>query len=124
MLLLRSKAELTRGAGDISLNEILRQSEIEWHGVKLGCPDWSDQSHSLALTASTLDGRFLIHFIANAYWKPLVFELPPARAMHQGWHRLVDTFLEPPYDICDAPAALPISDDTYRVEPRATPLAG
>lgn len=122
MLLLRSKAELTRGAGDISLNEILHQAEIEWHGVKLGCPDWSDRSHSLALTASTLDGRFLIHFIANAHWEPLVFELPPARAMHQGWHRLVDTFLEPPHDICDAPAALPISDDTYRVEPRSVVL--
>ena len=26
----------------LSLNELLRRAEIDWHGVRLGCPDWSD----------------------------------------------------------------------------------
>ena len=34
----------------LSFNQLLRRAEIDWHGVRLGRPDWSDSSHSLALT--------------------------------------------------------------------------
>ena len=34
----------------LTLNEVLRRGEIDWHGVRLGCPDWSDDSHSIACT--------------------------------------------------------------------------
>jgi isoamylase len=33
-----------------TLNELLRRAPIEWHGVALNRPDWSDHSHSLAFT--------------------------------------------------------------------------
>ena len=120
VLLMRWKGDRARGVLISNLNEILQRARIEWHGVKLGCADWSDESHSLAATVSTLDGRFLLHCMVNAHWEPLAFELPPAAKVHQGWHRAIDTFLEPPHDIVDVPeAAPPILDETYRVEPRS-----
>jgi glycogen operon protein len=122
LLLLRSRGDLARGRLMLNLNEILRQARVEWHGVRLGCPDWSDESLSLAFTAGTLDGRFLVHGILNAYWEPLTFELPPPAGVHQGWHRGIDTSLDQPEDICDGPDAAPIVDETYRVEPRSIVL--
>ena len=35
----------------VSLNQLIRGASKAWHGVKLDQPDWSDHSHSLALTA-------------------------------------------------------------------------
>jgi isoamylase len=32
----------------VSLNQLLRTADRAWHGVKLGKPDWSVSSHSLA----------------------------------------------------------------------------
>jgi len=122
LLLGRSRGDLARGKLILNLNEILKQARIEWHGMKLGCPDWSDESHSLAFTAGTLDGRYLVHGMVNAYWEPLTFELPPPAGVHQGWHRGIDTSLDPPEDICDGPDAAPFVDKTYRVEPRSIVL--
>ena len=111
----------TRGERNLSLNEILRDARITWHGVKLNQPDWSDDSHSLALTADTLDGRFLFHGIINAYWEPLAFELPPCEGnAHQGWRRAIDTALESPNDINQSPDEAPVvPDGTYLVQPRS-----
>jgi len=122
LLLIRSRGDVARGKLNLSLNEILRQARVEWHGVKLRCPDWSDESHSLAFTAGTLDGRFLVHGMVNAYWEPLTFELPPALGMQQGWRRAIDTFMEPPQDICDSPDAASVVDEAYEVQPRSLVL--
>jgi glycogen operon protein len=126
LLLMRARGDRARGAIIASLNEVLERARIQWHGVKLRCPDWSDDSHSLAGTATTLDGRFLVHFMMNGYWEPLTFELPPAPMSHQGWRRAFDTFLEPPHDILDifdaAEAAPPFTDMTYQVQPRSLAL--
>jgi isoamylase len=111
----------TRGERRQSLNEILRHGRITWHGVKLNQPDWSDDSHSLSLTADTIDGRFLFHGMINAYWEPLTFEVPPRGAgAHEGWHRLLDTSLASPDDICDGPDVAPlVPDGSYLVHPRS-----
>jgi glycogen operon protein len=122
LLVLRSRGDLARGRLTLKLNEILRQAGVEWHGVKLGCPDWGEDSHSLAFTAGTLDGRFLVHGMVNAYWEPLTFELPPATGLHQGWRRAIDTSQEAPDDICDAPDAAPAVDQAYAVQPRSLVL--
>ena len=46
---------LLRDAGPeqrrLSLNQLLLRASKAWHGVKLGQPDWSNSSHSLALSA-------------------------------------------------------------------------
>ena len=52
----------------LSLNQLLQWAQIEWHGVALGRPDWSDGSHSLAFTARTPCWHFAIHGMFNAYW--------------------------------------------------------
>ena len=111
----------TRGERRQSLNEILRHGRITWHGVKFNRSDWSDDSHSLSLTAVTIDGRFLFHGMISAYWEPLTFELPPREAWaHEGWHRLLDTSLASPDDICDGPDQAPlVPDGTYVVQPRS-----
>ena len=43
----------------VSLSQLLREANKAWHGVKLGQPDWGDQSHSLAFTAELPEERAL-----------------------------------------------------------------
>ena len=53
------KARLRRDAVEengISLNELVSRAQVQWHGVRLGQPDWSDHSHSLACTFKTIKG--------------------------------------------------------------------
>ena len=119
LLALRARGNLARRESPLTLNEILGQARITWHGITLNRPDWSDESHSLAMTARSFDGRFLIHAIANAYWEPLAFELPRAAGRHRGWRRLIDTDLDSPHDICPGPDAPLVSDDRYPVQPRS-----
>ncbi len=72
---------------------------IAWHGVKLCCPDWSEDSHSLALTMIHPRNGEKLHIMLNAYWKEMEFEVP-ALETTQRWARIVDTALAPPDDIC------------------------
>src|SRR5712691_942165 len=60
-----------------SLNQLLRESNKAWHGVKPFQPDWSDWSHSVAFSAELNKEHCLLQVILNAYWEPLEFELPP-----------------------------------------------
>jgi len=77
MLELRSRrSDFTWPEKNRTLNEVLEEARIDWHGTRLYSPDWRDESHSLAVTACTLDGRVLIHVIVNAYWELFGFELP------------------------------------------------
>ncbi len=98
----------------LTLIEFLGRSRIDWHGVRLNQPDWSEHSHSLALTVS--NGRGHIHAMFNAYWEPLEFELPPH---HLPWRRFLDTSLEAPNDICPANEARPVERDRYLVADRS-----
>jgi isoamylase len=97
----------------LSLNQLLAKAKIAWHGVGLGQPDWSDSSHSLAFTAQTPNGRLSLHIILNAYWEPLVFELPFTAREGDQWRRWIDTSLDSPYDIVDWPTAPPIPNRAY-----------
>jgi isoamylase len=84
----------------VSLSELLRQAGFSWSGVRFGQPDWSDSSHSLALTADLRKERLLAHLALNAYWEPLDFELPPLTDDVAGaWRRWIDTSLDAPDDI-------------------------
>jgi isoamylase len=114
---------LVEGAG-LSLNQLLRRARIDWHGVKLGQPDWSDDSHSLAFTLKSLRIRFLLHGMFNAYWEPLTFELPPVAAAEPGqaWRRCIDTALASPDDINPWNAAPAVKQTTYVAQPRSVVL--
>ena len=106
----------------LSLNELLRRAQIDWHGVRLGQPDWSDDSHSLACTLRSSARRLPIwlHVMHNAYWEALDFDLPdvPETAV-SGWRRWIDTARESPEDIMDPPAAPLVPGTRYPVMPRS-----
>jgi glycogen operon protein len=102
----------------VSLNQLLSSASRTWHGVKLGQPDWSAGSHSLAFTAQFPNGGLLFHVILNAYWEPLEFELPPGSEDGETWRRWIDTSLESPEDIVEWQAAPVITERKYRAEPR------
>jgi glycogen operon protein len=100
----------------LSLNQLLRESNRAWHGVKLGEPDWSPNSHSLAYSASAQDGHPHFYVILNAYREPLDFELPPTGVVGLSWRRWIDTSLESPQDIVEWSSAQPVAGATYRAE--------
>jgi glycogen operon protein len=104
----------------LSLNQLLHQARIEWHGVKLHRPDWGEDSHSLAMTVRGEPELF--HLIFNAYWEALEFELPPLPPGRQsGWQRVIDTALDSPEDCCER--ATPIeTGGAYRAESRSVVL--
>jgi len=94
---------------------------ISWHGVSLEQPDWGYDSHSLAFTLRHPEGGDHLHVMLNAYWEPLMFELPPLPTGER-WHRIVDTALPTPGDFSDPEAARPMDGDRYRVEARSAVL--
>ena len=95
-----------------TLNEILRESDRSWHGVKLGQPDWSYDSHTFAYSVAYRGSNSIFHAIFNAYWEPLEFELPPP-VDGNCWHRWIDTSLESPDDIVEGHSAPPIASSAY-----------
>jgi len=107
----------------VALNQLLREADITWHGVKLDRPDWRPSSHSIAFTAKVTVERVSVHVILNAYWEPLEFELPPlSNDVRDPWHRWIDTSLDSPDDIVDWEDATLVPGRTYRAEPRSVVL--
>jgi len=52
----------------ITLSQFLREAKRAWHGVKLNQPDWSADSHCLAISAELQNEGLLLYVILNAYW--------------------------------------------------------
>ena len=103
-----------------TLNQLLREANIAWHGVKLEQPDWSNYSYSLALSLEIRRERLLVHVILNAYWEPLDFELPATgNGEKDPWRRWIDTTLDSPFDIVEWQKAPLIPGRIYRAGPRS-----
>jgi len=100
----------------LTLNQLLAAGRKTWHGVRLGQPDWSASSHSIALTAQLPKENLTYHLILNAYWEPLEFELPGNDGT---WRRWLDTKLDPPYDIVPWRTAPSIPGSRYLAGPRS-----
>jgi isoamylase len=103
----------------MTLQELLHKQPIQWHGVKLNSPDWSEPSHTIAATSVLLWDRLLMHVIINAYWESLEFELPPLSEAYEPWRRCIDTFLAPPEDVCPLDDGPIVPMPTYRAQPRS-----
>ena len=101
----------------LSLNQLLRTADRTWHGVRLGEPDWSVSSHSLACSVSCGDQNLIFYLILNAYWEPLEFELPNTDG--DVWHRWIDTSLDSPHDVTEWSSAPPVASRSYRAAPRS-----
>jgi glycogen operon protein len=97
-----------------------------WHGVHLNQPDWSWDSHSLAFSLSDEAfageeggrGEVLLHFLLNAYWEPLQFELPTL-PVGKRWRRAVGTALPSPDDYHEPGTEPALSSSTYQAEERS-----
>ncbi|HEX4807770.1 MAG TPA: glycogen debranching protein GlgX [Bryobacteraceae bacterium] len=106
----------------VTLTEFLSQAELQWHGAKLNRPDWSEHSHTLAMSAQHIDSQRSIYFIWNAYWEPLTFELPELPpAAGAKWVRMLDTSLAAPDDICIETQHW-VQGESYVAAPRSTVL--
>jgi isoamylase len=120
LISLRQRRDVVAEGTALSLNQLLHRTRIEWHGIALNRPDWSDHSHSLAFTLRSLRARLLFHGMLNAYWESLTFELPPVPAEHrQQWRRCIDTALDSPDDIYPWESAPIVRQATYQVQPRS-----
>jgi glycogen operon protein len=119
-LLIRTRKHFAAAYGKpVSLRELLDRARIEWHGVRLYSPDFSDQSHTLAATGYAEDGH-AFHLMLNAYWEPLPFEIPTTSAAIS-WFRMIDTFQASPLDFHDSPSEK-IDAASYLVQPRSIVL--
>ena len=104
----------------MSLNELIARASKGWHGTKLGQPDWSQHSHSVAFSAELREEGLLAYIILNAYWEPLEFELPSVgNGSANRWHRWIDTALDSPFDIVPWQSTPSIPGQTYRAESRS-----
>ena len=103
----------------VPLTQVLRESNHTWHGVKLNQPDWSADSHSIAICGELKNEGVLAHLIFNAYWKPLDFELPLLDPGCGPWLRWIDTSLESPHDIADWDQEEVVAEQVYRAAPHS-----
>ena len=104
----------------LSLNQLLRQANKTWHGVRVGQPDRADHSHTLAFEAELRRDGVRVYLILNAYWEPLEFELPPlGDGGPSSWRRWIDTALDSPQDIVPWQTAPAWSGADYRAAARS-----
>ena len=102
----------------VSLTQLISGATKNWHGIKLNQPDWSNPSHSIAISAKLREEEVLVYFAFNAYWEPLSFELPQAEG-GESWRRWIDTSLETPQDIVPWQEAPDVRVPVYPVGPRS-----
>jgi glycogen operon protein len=108
------------GVQDLSLNELLREAEIQLHGVRLNEPDLRPDSHSLAVTVRGRGRPLTFHMMFNAYWERLVFELPPVEeGIHRPWRRWIDTDRDAPHDVYEWPGGPAVQGPTCSVQARS-----
>jgi isoamylase len=120
----RLRRDLTVDDPALTLNQLVSQARVHWHGVRLNEPDWGEDSHSIAATLESLSGKITYHLILNAYWEGLDFELPQPVAGEEGWRRLMDTGLDSGEEICRWGEAVPVHAPSYRAGPRSIVLLG
>jgi len=120
MIAFRARRDVAIESAHLTLNDLLENAQLQWHGVALNCPDWSENSHSIAFTVASLRGRFTIHVMLNAYWERLKFALPSTgNGPSRRWRRWIDTSLSSPDDICAWETASAVMEDAYSLEARS-----
>ncbi len=120
MVAFRARRDVVIEGSRLSLNQLLEEARLEWHGAALDRPDWGDGSHSIAFTVSSLRGRFTFHVMLNAYWERLTFALPTmGEQSNRRWRRWIDTSLPSPDDIFAWEEAPTVSGSSYIVEARS-----
>ncbi|NER06960.1 MAG: glycogen debranching enzyme, partial [Okeania sp. SIO3C4] len=109
------ESSLLREKGEVDPNKV---PNISWHGVRLGKPDWHLDSRTLAFSLKHPKSGEYFHIILNAYWKPLMFELPRLKK-RESWYLIINTAFPSPKDFNDLDTATKVIGVRYRVEPRS-----
>ena len=115
LIRMRVMRETAQQKYPMNLREMLEQRLIAWHGVKLNHPDWSDHSHAIAFTVTSMSGNTRIHYMVNAWKESLDFELE--KTVKSPWKRWIDTSLPSPKDIVDWDEAPKVSATHYSLKP-------
>jgi isoamylase len=119
LLARRSMRDVGAERSRVSLDQLLREGNWAWHGVRLNEPDWGENSHSLAICMEVPSERLWLHVMCNAFWEALEFELPGIEGRTgKPWRRWIDTSLDSPEDIVPWRDARAVPDARYRVESR------
>ena len=71
------------------------------------------------MSLQSLEARFALHAIFNAYSEPLTFALPPVPPGGEPWRRCLDTALDAPDDIRPFDDAPPFRAAGYTAEARS-----
>ncbi|MBF0317087.1 MAG: glycogen debranching protein GlgX [Nitrospirae bacterium] len=94
-------------------------TSVSWHGVKVGKPDLSNDSRTIAMLMCGEGQQSDIYLIANAYWEPLDFALPKPFTARR-WFRFIDTAQEHPFDITEIGNEVFMNEQShYKVWPRS-----
>jgi glycogen operon protein len=92
---------------------------VSWHGHKLGEPDWTGMSRTLAFHLHRQQTHPDLYVIFNSHWESYRFQLPHLDG-HWHWKRLVDTNLAAPDDIVEDQHAIALHPaDHYIMSPRS-----
>ncbi|PIE21891.1 MAG: glycogen debranching enzyme GlgX [Planctomycetota bacterium] len=120
---LRQHTDLRGTAADLPLESLLESADIEWHGTKIGVPDFSDPARVMSFTAQSRRYPRLWHMIFNGSDYDLEFELPEVpRDLGTGWFRVLDTHLASPQDLVPLEAAPQVTSPGYWASPRSIVL--
>ena len=111
--------EILRQENFLQVTHTSSEPHLNWHGTKLGQPDWGEDSHAIAFSASHPASGEHLHVMLNSYWHPLNYELPPLEP-GKFWYRIVDTALPAPDDFSDLETAVKIDKDSYLVTARSS----
>ncbi len=90
--------------------------DIEWHGQRLGRPDWKMRHFAFTMGAFA-EREEDLHVIVNMEDKPLVFQLPSASGRR--WHTAIDTAQPSPSDIIFPPDQKPVVGHQIKLQPRS-----
>jgi glycogen operon protein len=94
-------------------------NRVSWHGIKVGDPDWTGQTRTLALQVHAWNGQPAFYVLFNAHWEQQRFGLPALDGQWR-WRRLLDTNLPSPSDIVEEKNAVPLNPvDHYVMAPRS-----
>jgi isoamylase len=103
-----------------ALNREQFTGRMTWHGTKLGAPDWTGQSRTLAYHLHARHNHPAFFVMFNTHWEHRSFALPCPDGGGR-WRRLVDTSLPSPQDIVEDRDAVALNPaDHYTLTPRST----
>ncbi len=73
----------------VSLNGI-KDTWVEWHGIKLNSPDWGSWSHTISYSIHKINEGAIMWIGMNAYKQSMSFQLPKPQSP---WRKILDTTL-------------------------------